>query len=153
MAAIQQIPVDSVYFIPNMREWFSEVTMYPFLGGNYIEKAGKPQAGRIPALNQILPYTLPPFLENITWNEYYDFSLACLKNSYEILRVLEEEYQKMYQRNLTLGRLSEVIRETYYVDQGENMSYDMQVSASNYVRNDMLKMERLKNMTREGGVL
>lgn len=151
MAAMQQIPVDSVYFIPNMREWFSEVTMYPFLGGNYIEKAGKPQAGRIPALNQILPYTLPPFLENITWNEYYDFSLACLNNSYEILRVLEEEYQKLYQRNLTLGRLSEVIRETYYVDQGENISYDMQVPASSYIRNDILKMQRLKNMSHEGG--
>lgn len=64
----------------------------------------------------------------------------------EILCVLEEEYQKMYQKNLTLGRLNEVIRETYYIDQGENLTYDMQVPASSYVRNDILKMKRLRKM-------
>ena len=148
MAAIHDIPVDSVYFIPNMREWFSEVTMYPFLGGNYIETDGKPQAGRIPSLNQIMPYTFPPFsfMEDVTWDAYYEFSNACLGNTLEILCVLEEEYQKMYQKNLTLGRLNEVIRETYYIDQGENLTYDMQVPASSYVRNDILKMKRLRKM-------
>lgn len=148
MAAMNDIPVDSVYFIPNMREWFSEVTMYPFLGGNYIEKAGKPQAGRIPSLNQIMPYTLPPFpfMEDVTWDAYYEFSFACLENTLELLSVLEEEYQKMYQKNLTLGRLNEVIRETYYIDQGENLTYDMQVPASSYVKNDILKMKRLRKM-------
>ncbi len=52
----------------------------------------------------------------------------------------------MYQKNLTLGRLNEVIRETYYIDQGENLTYDMQVPASSYVRNDILKMKRLRKM-------
>ena len=85
-------------------------------------------------------------MEDVTWDAYYEFSFACLENTLELLSVLEEEYQKMYQKNLTLGRLNEVIRETYYIDQGENLTYDMQVPASSYVKNDILKMKRLRKM-------
>ena len=30
----QKRPVDSVYFLPSLRQWFVEATLYPFIGGN-----------------------------------------------------------------------------------------------------------------------
>ena len=35
--------------------------------------------------------------------------MTALENAKDIMTILEEEYQKEYERNLTLNRLSEVI--------------------------------------------
>ena len=29
-------PVDSIYYLPNLRRWFVESTLYPFIGGDTV---------------------------------------------------------------------------------------------------------------------
>lgn len=38
-------PVDCVYFLPRLRQWFVEATLYPFIGGNTVRPARLPGAG------------------------------------------------------------------------------------------------------------
>ena len=35
-------PVDSVYFLPRLGQWFVESTMYPFIGGNTVRRRASP---------------------------------------------------------------------------------------------------------------
>jgi hypothetical protein len=46
--------VDSVYYIPNMRAWFVESTMYPFIGGDTVGGARASVPGLTPAVQWIL---------------------------------------------------------------------------------------------------
>ena len=48
-------PVDSVYYLPRLREWFVESTLYPFVGGNTIRRPASPVPGLLPGINHILP--------------------------------------------------------------------------------------------------
>ena len=34
--ATKGVPVDSIYYIPNLRNWFVESTLYPFIGGDTV---------------------------------------------------------------------------------------------------------------------
>ena len=139
------IAVDSVYYVPNLKAWFQESTLYPFIGGDMIETAKKMRSGLLSSINQIMPYVIPQFLPDVAWNQFYTFSMICLENARNILKVLEDEYQNIFERNLTLSRLSEVIIEPYCTDQGDNLSYDINIKTSKYIENDILKMERLRN--------
>lgn len=57
----QKRPVDSVYFLPSLRQWFVEATLYPFIGGNTVRRSRPPVPGLLPGINHILPYAVPPF--------------------------------------------------------------------------------------------
>lgn len=145
LANLFHIDIDYVYYIPNLKAWFQESMLYPFIGGDMIE-AAQENTHLLPSMNLILPYVIPQFLPQISWTQYYNMSLVCLQNAKDILTVLEEQYQNLYQRNLTLDRLNEVIMEPYCVEQGNFMSYDIHKHTSDYVQNDIIRMERLKNL-------
>ena len=66
-----------------------------------------------------------------------------------ILRVLEEEYQQEFGRNLTLNRLSEAILSPTCPDKGKHVYYDGNLPASSYVENDIRQLVRLRNITWE----
>lgn len=138
--------VESVYYIPNLRAWFTESTMYPFIGGDYVEHNKKTPTGMLPVINLIMPYVVPRFLEDISWQSIFDLSYACLNNTKDIFKVLEQEYQKEMERKLTLRRLSEVIIEPNYPDLGVSISYDMSELPSVYIQNDIKKMDRMVNL-------
>lgn len=151
LMALQGREVDSVYFIPNLRSWFVESSMYPFLGGDGVRREdnsrnGIANAGLIPSINLILPYVAPHFLTGLPKSALYDFSLICLENARSILIALEEEYQRVYERNLTLNRLSEAVFSPRYPDKGLNMSYDLNLPPSVYVENDIELLKRLENI-------
>ncbi len=151
LMTLQGRQVDSVYFIPNLRSWFVESSMYPFLGGDGIHREGNSRngaanAGLIPSINLILPYVAPGFMSGVPKSALYDFSLTCLENTKNILTVLEEEYQRVYERNLTLNRLSEAVFSPRYPDKGLYMSYDLNLPPSVYVANDIELLKRLENM-------
>ena len=138
--------VESVYYIPNLRAWFTESTMYPFIGGDYVEHNTKTPTGMLPVINLIMPYVVPRFLEDISWQSIFDLSYACLNNTKDIFKVLEQEYQKEMERKLTLRRLSEVIIEPNYPDLGVSINYDMSELPSVYIQNDIEKMNRMVNL-------
>ena len=146
LMTLQGRQVDSVYFIPNLRSWFVESSLYPFLGGDGIRRDDIANAGIIPSVNLILPYVAPNFMMDLPRNALYDFSMTCLENTRNILSVLEEEYQLIFEKNLTLNRLSEAVFSPRYPDKGLNMNYDMNHPPSMYVVNDIEHLKRLENL-------
>ncbi len=143
---IQNRKVESVYFIPNLRSWFDESGLYPFLGGDGVHREGSANAGLIPSVNLILPYVAPNFLMDVPKAALYDFSMTCLENARDILTAVEEEYQAVYERKLTLNRLSEAINSPRYPDKGINMSYDLNLAPSLYLSNDIESLIRLESL-------
>ncbi|GAH89334.1 unnamed protein product, partial [marine sediment metagenome] len=99
------------------------------------------------SINQILPYTFPSFIKNISAKTIYNFSEVCIENALTILKALENEYQVIQQRKLTLYHLGEVIIYPRYPDQGEDMEYNLNLSPSHYLGNSFELLRRTKGMT------
>ena len=138
---------DSVYFIPNMRYWFAESTLYPFIGGDTVRREGTKVAGLAPSINLIQPYTQPP-LSDADPEALFSFSACCLKNARDVLRILEQEYRAIFARNLTLSRLSEAVNLPLCPDRGECINYDPNLAASVYLQNDLDMLARTRVDTR-----
>lgn len=143
---IQNRKVESLYFIPCLRAWFVESTIYPFIGGDSVERKEKLKANLLNSINLILPYVMPRFLKDATKESIYRLSMIALENAKEIMTVLEEEYQKEYERNLTLNRLSEVVIHPSCPDKGGCLSYDYHLAPSIYIANDIEKLVRLSGL-------
>ncbi len=145
---IQNRKVESAYFIPSLRAWFVETSLYPFIGGDCVERETEENGNLLPSVNLILPYVMPGFLDDAPKEAVYDLSMTCLQNTKEILQVLEEEYQRAFERSLTLGRLNEVVISPRCPDEGSCMQYDQHLSASVYVMNDIERLVRLQHLVK-----
>ncbi|MBR2383498.1 MAG: hypothetical protein IKA89_07115, partial [Anaerotignum sp.] len=145
---IQRRTAESVYFIPSLRVWFTETSMYPFIGGDSVERESEIIGNLLPSVNLELPYVMPGFIEDAPREAIYDLSMTCLQNTKEILQVLEEEYQRIFARSLTLGRLSEAVISPRCPDEGSCMQYDQHLSASVYLMNDIERLIRLQNLVK-----
>ncbi len=137
-------PVDSVYYLPNLRLRFVESTLYPFIGGDTVRRSEPMAGGLHPAVNRIFPYAAPDFSEDCADGSTYHLSLCCLENARDILLTLETEYRALYARNLTLSRLGEAVILPLCPDKGSCMSYDLSRSASTYLDNDIEMLRRLQ---------
>lgn len=143
---MQEREVDAVYFIPKLKVWFNENSMYPFIGGDALWRGAYPRRNLIPSVTSILPYTYPIFIRNADKNKIFELSKVCIENSIEILRALENEYHILYTRNLTLGSLGEVLTTPRRPDIGKDMYYDLTIAPSHYLQNDLEQLSRLENM-------
>ena len=130
-------PVDSVYFVPRLRQWFVESTLYPFIGGNTVRRPAAPVPGLLPGINHILPYADPGLGEECSRQAVFELSRCCLENARNLMLVLEAEYRTLYARNLTLSRLPEAVILPLCPDKGACMSYDPNLAASVYLENDL----------------
>ncbi len=130
-------PVDSVYFVPRLRQWFVESTLYPFIGGNTVRRPNPPVPGLLPGINHILPYASPTFRGECSERAIFELSRCCLENARNLMLVLEAEYRNLYARNLTLSRLPEAVILPLCPDKGACMSYDPNLAASVYLENDL----------------
>lgn len=142
----QQREVDSAYFVPNLRAWFVESLLYPFMGGDGVARSTDTVDDAFTAINLIMPYVKPRFLRNTDEDALFHFSQVCLENVRDIFKVIEEEYQNVFQRKLTLDRLSEVILFPRLPDVGQCLDYDRSVSASAYIESDIERLIRLKGL-------
>ena len=111
LAQINHQKVNAVYTIPNLRCWFSESDLCPFIGGDGIETSLPQEEHRtiLPSINTLLPYQMPSFLDDSSVKAVYDLSAFCLEHTARLYQILEEEYQKIYHRTLTLSRISDVV--------------------------------------------
>ena len=141
--ATKGLDTDSVYFIPNLRHWFVESTLYPFIGGDTVRRDTVKVAGLTPSINMILPYTVPP-LKDCSREAVFEFSACCIRNARDILMVLESEYRTQFARNLTLSRLSEAVILPLCPDKGDCVNYDPNLAASVYLENDLQMLYRTK---------
>lgn len=146
LMAVQGREVDSAYFVPNLKTWFVDESMYPFIGGDSVNRESNSVTNLLPSINLILPYVAPTFLSNEKREAVFNFSLACLESAKNILEVLEEEFQKACERKLTLNRLGEVIISPRLPDKGYCIRYDENLAPSIYLSNDIESLMRLKNI-------
>lgn len=140
--------VDCVYFVPNMRAWFVESTMYPFIGGDTVARSSGDQPQLTPSVNMILPYVYPRFYRSCTQKAVFNFSRVCIENARDILLTLETEYRRTFARNLTLSRLSEAVILPLAPDKGVCLGYDMNLSASQCLENDLKMLLRMRELER-----
>ena len=136
-------PVDSIYYLPNLRRWFVESTLYPFIGGDTVRRTGLLPGGLQPSVNRILPYATPE-LPDVDSRAVWQLSLCCLENARDILLALEAEYRSLYARNLTLARLGEAVILPLCPDKGPCMTYDLTRAASTYLDGDIEQLRRMR---------
>lgn len=143
--ATKGVDVDSIYSIPNLKYWFVESTLYPFIGGDTVRRPAAKAAGLTPSVNMIIPYAVPP-LKDSSRESLFEFSVCCIRNARDVLLVLESEYRAQFSRNLTLNRLSEAVILPLCPDKGDCVSYDPNLAASVYLENDLQMLYRLQKM-------
>lgn len=143
---MQNREVDSVYFIPRLKVWFNENSLYPFIGGDALWRGSFPQRNLLPSINLILPYTSPTFIRNAPMDTLYNLSKVCLENSLDILTALESEYHYINERNLSLLNMGQVFIVPRCPDKGRNMDYDLNLSPSHYIKNDLELLFRFKQI-------
>lgn len=143
---IQNREVDSAYFLPKLRHWFNESTLYPFIGGDTLWRGIYPMRNLVPSINLILPYTSPAFIREASKKSIYDLSQVCIENSIDILMAIEKEYQYINERTLTLLSLGEVFVSPRCPDHGTSIQYNFSLSPSNYLLNDLELLKRMENI-------
>ena len=134
--------VDCQYFIPNLRYWFTESLLYPFIGGDSID--GIPAVeGMLPTANLILPYEYPSYLQGLSQDALAGFSRTALENAAEILQTVETRHQQCFSTALTIRRLAEAFIYPRIPYRGRYTRYDPNATASDYVRDDLQSFRRL----------
>lgn len=140
-------PIESVYYVPNMRSWLIESDLYPFIGGDGIRvKEQIRSSPSLPSINSILPYQFPSFMKGASMEAFYRMSGICLENARDIFLVLEKLYQKKYHRKLTMSRIGEVLAEPRHPDTCILDTSVIQESPSILLEREMQKLRRLKHL-------
>lgn len=142
---IQGREIDCAYFIPRLREWYNENNFYPFIGGDALWRGVYPRRNLLPSINLILPYTSPSFLEETSKKSIFKLSQVAMENAISLLTVLENEFQAEYERSLTLSSMGQVFITPRCPDHGKNMDYDLSLSPSHYLKNDLELLNRLEH--------
>jgi hypothetical protein len=146
---IQDREVESAYFIPKLKLWFNESSQYPFIGGDTLWRGVYSQRYIIPSINLILPYTSPTFIKKSTKKSIYNLSRVCIENAIDILTTLENEYQLVHERSLSLASLGDVFIVPRCPDHGKDMNYDFNLSPSHYLQNDLELLKRMEYIINE----
>lgn len=136
--------IKSGYYLPNMLAWFNESGQYPFIGGDAVMNRAEDSVNT--AVNLILPYAAPVFLQSRDKKALYNFSMTCLENSRDILVMIEKLYQEKFERKLTVGRLSEVFKKVCIPDMDGGKLFNDKLSPSDHIKLDIDKLTRLKGL-------
>ncbi|MCX7694631.1 MAG: cytidyltransferase [Caloramator sp.] len=141
---IQNREVDCAYFIPKLRAWFYEDALYPFIGGDTLFRGSYPQRNLIPSVNLILPYAVPTFLKGASAKDIFNLSKVCIENAKILLEAIEQEYEAINERSLTLQNIGDALVYPRYPEHGKFMYYDLTLSPSVYLKNDLEQLEKLE---------
>ncbi len=135
---ISRRAVDGAYFIPVITMWLNERDCYPFIGGDSFESGD-----RNASINIIMPYTSYSFVGGRDSEAAFKYSMTCLENARDIMKVIEQEYQAEFEKQLTLGRLGAVITNPRRPDYGDGLLYDENAAPSVYLESDIKRAKRL----------
>ena len=140
----QHRQVDCEYFIPNLHYWVTESLLYPFLGGDSV--SGREEQSRmLPSVNLILPYFYPRHFSDASEEAVRNLSRTALENALSVLRALERAHQRSFNTVLTLRRLGEAVEHPRLPDRGSALTYDFALSASAYLEDDLLALDRIRS--------
>ena len=143
---MQNREINYVYFIPKLKMWFNENALYPFLGGDALWRGYYPERNLLPSINLIMPFTYPTFIRGSSTKAIYNLSKVCIENAIDILSLLEQEYHMVHEKNLTLASLGQVLTIPRCPDHGKDIEYDLNLSPSHYLKNDLELLHRLENI-------
>lgn len=133
------------YFLPSLELWLNERDCYPFIGGDSIDNANNYSGyDRNPSVNLILPYVKPEFICQGNADAAYQYSLTCLQNAKLIMETLQDEYQALYEKRLTLKRLGEVISVLRIPDMDIGVKFDPNMDPTRFIENDIERLVRLR---------
>ncbi len=138
------IPVDSAYFIPKIKVWFYESKLYPFLGGDGVWHREANFNNIIQSVNMILPYASASYIKRADKMAIYYLSEVAIENAIEIMETIEEIYQETHERLFSVYRLGEVLNSPRLPYKGDHLRYDMTIKPSDYLRDDLEQLRRLK---------
>ena len=139
------VEVECAYFLPTLEIWLNERDCYPFIGGDSLQSASEDKVEKGSAsANLILPYIKPGFLKDGDEEAAFIFSEVCLKNARRIMAALENEYQKEFERKLTLKRIGEVITIPKIPETDRGVTFDENREPTNFLDNDIERLSRLK---------
>lgn len=144
LMALQGREVESAYFIPNLRSWFVESTIYPFIGGDSVDSKEHAPANLIVSINLMPPFAAPSFLYRYDREAAYRLASTCLENSKEIFTVLEEEYLNHFERQLTIRRLSDVIKQPRKPVGSHIGADELSMRPSSYMDDYIDRLKRLR---------
>ena len=137
--------VESAYFLPTLEVWLNERDCYPYIGGDSLQSAaGNRIDERDASANLILPYIKPGFIAEGDEDAAFEYSEVCLRNARNIMAALEQEYQKTFERKLTLKRLGEVITRPRIPQTDRGVIFDENLEPTNFLDNDIERLLRLK---------
>lgn len=145
IAEAMDIEVDAAYFLPRIKVWFYESKLYPFIDGDAIWRGGIPDSHLIPSVNLILPYSSAQYIVDAKKEDVFHLSEVALINAMDIMSSVEVVYEKLKDRLLTINRLGEVFYTPRFPDKGENIFYSNSVRPSEYIKDDLEQLRKLKN--------
>lgn len=136
--------VECAYFLPTLEVWMNERDCYPFIGGDSIESISSDRESRGSSANLVLPYIKPGFIGGGDEEAAFEYSETCLKNARRIMGAIESEYQKIFERKLTLKRLGEVVTIPRIPDMDRGVIFDESKEPTEFLDNDIERVARLK---------
>lgn len=145
VAESMNLNVGAAYFIPKIKVWFYESKLYPFIDGDAIWRGSVPDRNLINSVNLILPYSSAGYITDTSKAAIYNLSEVALVNTVEILSAVEMIYEKQNERMLTIDRLGEVLNTPRYPDKGKNIFYSSNVRPSEYIKDDLEQLRKMKN--------
>jgi nicotinic acid mononucleotide adenylyltransferase len=143
---LQELDVESAYFVPNLNVWFNESILYPFIGGDAVERMTDYKSNMIPSVNFILPYASPSYIKEAPVSAIYKLSETVLKNTYQIFRTLEREYQRFNDRALCITNLGEIFSAPRFPDRSDLLEYDSSLKVSEYIAYDQAHLKRIQSL-------
>ena len=125
--------------------WLNERDCYPYIGGDSLASAvGQRHDERSASANLVLPYIKPGFIAGGDEAAAFAYSEICLRNARHIMAALEQEYQKVFERKLTLKRVGEVFTNPRIPETDRGVFFDENLEPTNFLDNDIERLYRLK---------
>ena len=145
MMTEKRIKTESAYFLPTLEVWLNERDCYPFLGGDSIVSVTDYDGqDSNPFINLVLPYVKPGFVGGGDDDAAYTYSMICLQNARDIMEALQQEYQRIFEKRLTLKRLGEVVTPLRIPDMDVGVIFDENMNPSRFIENDIERLIRLR---------
>ena len=140
------LKAESAYYLPTMEIWLNERDCYPYIGGDSLEAPAGERMEDLQgsAANLVLPYIKPSFIGDGSMAKTIQFSEVALSNSLLVMRALEDAYQREFERKLTIKRLGEVVTVPRIPAVDKGIVLDENIEPSNFIKNDMERLIRLK---------
>lgn len=142
---MQGLEVESPYFLPNLKAWFTESSYYPFIGGDAIAQEDGTRLSHS-SINMILPYAVGKIMKDRPIREVYRISKICLENARRLMQILESAYEEEFERNLTVSNLGEVFNKKCLPDIGYDFKFENEIAPSAYIERDLKRLERMKGL-------